>query len=178
MPQKTSEAESKSAEAPMLPKALLCHQTIGRFRVRVPERRKDDAYFAQVKEAIEKFPSVVEVETSPMTGSVLVVHAGDCAELLQRAERAGLFRKTEERRPTSTIAHWLDRLDRFDRDFLFARMEQEPQRAATGLFMLAVLQIVRGSIIPSAPSLLGEAMGLLRKAGADAERTKGRDGDA
>jgi hypothetical protein len=161
----------------MLPKALLCHQTTGRFRVRIPEKRKDDAYFACVKAAIEQLPSVVGVETSAMTGSVLVVHTGDCNELLRQAERAELFRRTEETPQTRTIVHWLDQLDRFDSDFLFARMEQKPQRAATGLFMLAVLQVIRGSIIPSAPSLLGEAMSLLRKARAETERTKDRDGD-
>lgn len=159
----------------MLPKARLCHQTTGRFRVRIPERRKDDTYFAQVKEAFEQLAPVIEVETTPMTGSVLVIHTGDCDELLRQVERAGLFQRTEESRRTATIAHWLDRLDRFDRDFLFARMEQEPQRAATGLFMLSVLQMIRGSIIPSAPSLLGEAMGLLRKARAEAERNEDPD---
>ena len=45
-----------------------------------------------------------------------------------------------------TIVDWLDRLDRFDTEFLFAKMERSPQRAATGLFMLAVLQALEFSI--------------------------------
>lgn len=164
MQKETSEIGAKSAETSMLPKAYLCHRTVDRLRVRIPERRQDEAYLSMVKEALEQHASVIEVQTTPITGSVLVIHSGDWADLLEHAERAGLFQSTQEHRPRPTIAHWLDRLDEFDREFLFARMERHPQRAATGLFMLAVLQGVRGSIIPSAPSLLGEAMRLLRQA--------------
>lgn len=148
----------------MLPKALLCHQMAGRFRVRVPDKRKDEAYFGAVKEALEKHDSVHEVRVTPITASVLVMHSGDCANLLEHAESVGLFQSAKQQHASRTIVDWLDRLDQFDSEFLFARMAQHPQRAATGLFMLAVLQAFRGSVIPSVPSLLGEAMRLLREA--------------
>ncbi|MGD8316693.1 MAG: hypothetical protein PVH21_10770 [Myxococcales bacterium] len=177
MPPKTPPTEAESAEASMLPKALLCHRTVGRFRVRVPEKRKDEAYFSTVKQVLEQHEAVHEVRIAPVTASVLVIHGGQCAQLLDHAENAGLFRSAEERRPSPTVVQWLDRLDRFDSEFLFARMAQHPQRAATGLFMLAVLQVVRGSIIPSAPSLLGEAMRLLREAEREAHRDPSSDDD-
>lgn len=159
----------------MLPKALLCHRTVGRFRVRVPEKRKDEDYFDAVKKALEEHEAVHEVRTTPLTASVLVIHRGECSDLLDHAESAGLFRSAEEPPPSRTIVDWLDRLDRFDSEFLFARMGQEPQRAATGLFMLAVFQVIRGSIIPSAPSLLGEAMRLLREADREGSSAPGGD---
>ena len=173
MPAKTSEAGAKSAEAAMLPKALLCHRTMGRFRVRVPEKRKDEAYLAQVKKTLEQRHDVHEVHTAALTGSVLVIHSGDHDALLAHAEDAGLFQSTKEHRNSPNIVQWLDRLDKFDSEFLFARMEQNPQRAAIGLFMLAIMQVARGSLIPSAPSLLAEAMRLLRDA---ADKSLTREG--
>ena len=173
MPAKTSEAGAKSAEAAVLPKALLCHRTVGRFRIRVPEKRKDEAYLAQVKKTLEQHHDVHEVHTTPLTGSVLVIHSGDHDALLAHAEDAGLFQSIKEHRDSPNIVQWLDRLDKFDSEFLFARMEQNPQRAAIGLFMLAMMQVARGSLVPSAPSLLAEAMRLLRAAGEKRQRKEG-----
>jgi hypothetical protein len=175
MPYKTSETEPEPVDQTEAPQAVLCHRTAGRFRLRVAERRNDEAYLGRVREALEQHASVLEVATTPLTGSVLVLHRGDEADVLASVEASGLFRVTRERDRTLTIVHWLDELDRFDTDFLFARMNEKPQRAAIGLFMLAVLQALRGSFLPSAPSLLGEAMGLLREGRARANRDKRRD---
>ena len=172
MPQQTSETGAKSASEAAQPSATLCHRVPGRFRVRIAECRGDAAYFARVKEALEREASVLEVVTNARTGSVLVLHDGDLTALLERAQGNGLFRVAPAEPRTPTIVDWLDELDRFDTDFLFARMRERPERAATGLFMLAVLQAIRGSILPSAPSLLGEAMGLLREARARGKRSK------
>jgi hypothetical protein len=147
----------------MLATAWLCHQTSGRFRARVPERRGDDAYFARVKETLEQHASTLEVVTNPVTASILVFHRGNSADLLSHAEATGLFRATAEGPTPVNVVRWLDKLDRFDTEFLFARINESPQRAATGLFMLAVFQALRGSVLPSAPTLLGEAMRLLRQ---------------
>jgi hypothetical protein len=143
--------------------------------VRVPARRKDETYFEQAKRALGGHASVRAVETTSMTASILVLHEGDSAEILSDAERAGLFRVESPEHRDPTVVRWLDALDRFDSDFLFARMDQKPQRAATGLFMLAVLQALSGSILPSAPTLLGEAMRLLREARQRSERERRSD---
>ncbi len=147
----------------MLPKAFLCHQVPTRFRVRVPDRRGDDAYFAEVKTGLEQNAAALEVTTNPATGSVLVFHSGDGADLLNHAETTGLFLCTQERPSPTTIVDWLDRLDTFDSEVLWERLDRNPQRAATGFFMLAVLQVLRGSVLPSAGTLLGEAMRILRE---------------
>jgi hypothetical protein len=173
MPHKTSQTETEPVDRAMAPRALLCHRMEGRFRLRIAECRGDAAYFERVQEALGRHASAHEVSINPFTGSVLVLHHGDPAELLDHAEEIGLFRTTTERHETATIVHWLDELDRFDTDFLFARMKERPQRAATGLFMLAVLQALRGSFLPSAPSLLGEAMQLLRDAREKARSERG-----
>ena len=173
MQQKTSETQAESVDRAQAPSAVLCHQTVGRFRVRVASRRKDDSYLRLVRETLERHGSVLEVETMSLTASVRVLHRGDLMEVLSYAENAGLFRVTPKEPRAPTIVHWLDMLDRFDTDVLFPRMEKNPQHAATGLFMLAVLQVLRGSVLPSAPSLLAEAMALLRQAKQRNERDDG-----
>jgi len=170
MQRQMSETEPKPADRDRPPRALLRHRTAGRFRVRIADRRKDEAYLENVREGLSRHPSVVRVETAALTGSVLVSHRGDPDEILDFAKSAGLFTVSPSAGHDPAVIRWLDALDRFDTDFLFPRMNERPQRAATGLFMLAVLQVLRGSVIPSAPSLLGEAMALLRKARAESER--------
>ena len=172
MPQQTSETGAKSANEVPLPSATVCHRVPGRFRVRIAECRGDAAYFERVREALEQESSVLEVATNARTGSVLVLHRGDSAAVFECAQASDLFCARPAAPRTPAIVNWLDDLDRFDTDFLFARMRERPDRAATGLFMLAVLQALRGSILPSAPSLLGEAMSLLREARA---RKEGND---
>ncbi len=169
MQQPMSETEAEQADRGSPPRALLCHCTDGRFRVRIPDRRKDETYLETVREGLGRHPSVISVETAALTGSVLVSHHGDLDEILSFAASAGLFAACPLPDHDPAVVRWLDALDRFDTDFLFPRMNERPHRAATGLFMLAVLQVVRGSIIPSAPSLLAEAMALLRKARAESE---------
>ena len=164
MQHKTSKTGVESVDRTQAPRAALCHETAGRFRLRIAERRKDEAYLREVREGLARHVLVLKVETASLTGSVLVLHRGDRAEILSYAERSGLFRVASRERHAPAIIRWLDALDRFDTDFLFPHMNERPQRAAAGLFMLAVLQVLRGSVLPSAPTLLGEAMRLLREA--------------
>lgn len=175
MQRRTSETEAEPVDPAEPPRALLCHRTDGRFRVRIADHRKDDAYLEKVRERLGRHPSVVGVETAALTGSVLVSHRGDADEILAFAAGSGLFAVSSGMDREPAVVRWLDALDRFDTDFLFPRMNEKPQRAATGLFMLAVLQAVRGSVIPSAPSLLGEAMALLRKARAESAARERND---
>lgn len=174
MPTKTSQAGAASADEVALPLAVLSHRTAGRFRVRVPGKRKDEPYFVRAKRVLEQHDAVDEVHIAPTTGSILVIHGGNHSVLLEHAADAGLFHCVEQHPASGNIVDWLARLDRFDREFLFARMRRQPQRAAIGLFMLAVMQVARGSVIPSAPSLLAEAMRLLREA---SSKSGGEDED-
>ena len=163
MPQETPELEPKPAEPTMVARALLCHQTVGRFRVRVPERRGDEAYFERVRGILGQHASTLEVATNPITGSILVLHRLDSVDLLEYAETEGLFRSTKASPPPHGIPGWFDKLGTFDAEALWARTEKAPERAATGMFMLAAMQALRGSLIPSASTLVLEAIRLLRQ---------------
>lgn len=61
----------------MRPAARIVHRTRGRIRIKVPERRKDLAWFLQLYEHLRHLPGVDEVQADPLTGSALLrVEAG------------------------------------------------------------------------------------------------------
>jgi len=57
---------------PSLPAARISHFTGRRLRIRVPEKRRDTAFFAAVAERLATWESVERVETNPITASVLI----------------------------------------------------------------------------------------------------------
>lgn len=59
-----------------LPKAYISHKSPGRLRIRIPERRRDAAYFAAVRQRLSDWEGVEHVEVNPATAGVLVLHNG------------------------------------------------------------------------------------------------------
>ena len=56
----------------MRPQAQIVHQTRGRLRLRIPEKRKDLPYFVGLYEQLQQTPAVEEITMNPLTGSVLL----------------------------------------------------------------------------------------------------------
>lgn len=56
----------------MPPAAKIVHQTRGRLRLRIAEKRKDLPYFLELYEHLRQTPGVDEVTMNPVTGSVLL----------------------------------------------------------------------------------------------------------
>lgn len=75
----------------MAPVARMAHALPGRKRLKIEEKRGDEAYFTTVKKALGDSPGVVAVETNCRTGSVVVYHRPDEPSALQQAEEQGLF---------------------------------------------------------------------------------------
>jgi Heavy metal associated domain 2 len=61
----------------MAPLARVAHALPGRKRLKIEERRGDEAYFNTVEKALSESPGVVAVETNFRTGSVIVHHRPD-----------------------------------------------------------------------------------------------------
>src|SRR5208283_2297295 len=76
----------------MIPEAIFCHATPGRFRVKVPSRKGNAAYFSNLKDHFAILEGVREVEASAVTGSVVFVHAIDLNVISVFAEEHSLFR--------------------------------------------------------------------------------------
>ena len=55
-----------------LPRAHVSHVATGRLRVKISEKRHDEAFFAGVAERLLQWDSVERVEVNPLTASVLV----------------------------------------------------------------------------------------------------------
>lgn len=89
----------------MAPLARLVHTLPGRKRIRILEKRGDEAYFARLKKSLADCPGVVEVEINPATASVLVHHAANVTHFLHSAVKQELFRLTRDNWPVRTGAN-------------------------------------------------------------------------
>jgi hypothetical protein len=157
----------------MLPAATIVHDIPGRLRVRVEERRRDDAYFAHAAEQLRQCPGVVEVTVTPMTASVLVLHDGagrdvvaDYArafELFDVAAQAALA-PDADLLPGQIVRERLRDADRWVRRHSDDRTDLR-SLALVGLLAGAAWQIVRGHVLPAGATLLWYALALTRERG-------------
>lgn len=69
----------------------MSHAITGRMRVKIPSKRMDSSYFASLKDQLTKKEEIIQVETNPMTGSLLIHHRLDSQTISDYAESAGLF---------------------------------------------------------------------------------------
>ena len=73
--------------------AFVVHELFGRLRLRIPEKRKDGAYFAELAERLSECPGVTRVESNALTGSVLLLHTEEttATDVARYAEQTALF---------------------------------------------------------------------------------------
>jgi hypothetical protein len=95
---------------PRAPIARVVHRSAERWRLRIPERKRDLDYFIRLYEALRVQPEIREVTVNPITGSLLVWPASpDPTPLRAALTRSGLFQLVDTeadgaavRRTTST----------------------------------------------------------------------------
>src|ERR1051326_4256278 len=97
---------------PDLPEGRVCHLTNGRVRVKIPEKRRDEAFFNAVRERLGSWSSIEAVEVNPLTASVLV-HFRDLGALFaENAMKNELFTidfealKAEREGPRRSLTAW------------------------------------------------------------------------
>jgi len=83
--------------AAQLPQARVCHLAHGRLRLKIPEKRRDEAFFEAVRQQLSR-DGIKRVEVNPLTASVLVQFSGSGSAIRregaeQRSVR-GRFRRT------------------------------------------------------------------------------------
>src|SRR5260370_3082808 len=81
---------------PSLPAARISHFTPRRLRIKVPEKRRDTAFFDTVAEPLATWDSVESVETNPATSRVLGLFSDPPRPFLQAAAKNDLFDLTSE----------------------------------------------------------------------------------
>jgi hypothetical protein len=67
------------------PDAYISHATSGRFRIKVPSKKGDAAFFQSLKELGGNFPNIHEVSVNPLSGSILIKHSLDPAIMQELA---------------------------------------------------------------------------------------------
>lgn len=142
----------------------------GRVRLRIPEKRDDAAYFAELEAALRGLDGVDNVVVNPTTSSVLLhldaARLGAQAEPVLRAgEALGLFEIAEEPPRGTPIAHLYERLLEADRR-LAERTEGRWDLATLGFYALlggSAVQLVRGRFMPAGATLAIQALGLVLK---------------
>jgi hypothetical protein len=74
-----------------LPEARVSHFATGRLRVKIPGKRHDEEFFAEVAERLSDWDSVNEVKVNPLTASVLVFFEDAAALFAENALKNDLF---------------------------------------------------------------------------------------
>lgn len=121
-----------------LPFAATVHAIPGRTRLRIEARRGDDFFFASIATGLSSIAGVDHVEVRPLTGSVLIRHSAPLARIAEAAAQARMFTMIE-----------VEPLSRQDR----AAPLDAKAITAIGLGFFALLQLMRGRILPPAVTL-------------------------
>jgi hypothetical protein len=154
----------------MTPGGVLVHHLAGRTRFRVPKKRGDAGYFANVTEQLGQCPGVTSVTGSEVTGSVLVLHDAPEPDVLVAYARtfelfdvdAAVPAVDAVRSPAELITHSLGQLDRWIRAET-GRGTDLRSLMLTGLVGAAVWQALRGSVLPAAGTLIWYALTVATK---------------
>ena len=161
---------------PDLPEAHVCHFTSSRVRLRIPERRRDHAFFESVKRQLSQWQGVERVEVNPATASVLVHYSDGPAFLAEHYAKNNLFalgdipseQPTPERLPVISIAQRTrGGVEAFDKAVQRLSGGQADLRSLVllGLLGTGVVQLLRGNVAVSAITLFwyaGDALRLWR----------------
>lgn len=74
-----------------LPEARVGHFSAGRLRVRIPDKRRDAAFFRAAADKLSAWDSVERVEVNPLTASVLLHFSDPRALFFENAAKNDLF---------------------------------------------------------------------------------------
>lgn len=154
-----------------LPEARVVHLSRGRLRVKVPEKRRDEAFFKTVEEHLRSWQSIERVEVNPLTASLLV-HFADLGGLFaENAMRNDLFAidfdelRAEHEGARPSVMVWA-RQRWADADKLLRRWTDGNADLRSTAFLVAVVgaivQAYRGQIAPPAATLLWDAGEMLQ----------------
>lgn len=146
--------------------AFVIHELPGRLRLRIPERRGDAVFFAELAERLTECPGVTSVESNLLTGSLLLFHALETGmlEIARYSEQSALFRIEPS---SATAAGTLSQravkgFDGLDRSLAAASGGLVDLQSGFLLLLLglALYQLRQGRILAPAISLFWEAIKL------------------
>jgi hypothetical protein len=146
----------------MRPAARIVHRTRGRIRLKVPERRRDLAWFLELYDHLRRLPGVEEVQADPVTGSALLrVEAGREDQVVHAIGYSTLIDLQDEEPPAASpvlaaaavALHGARSLDRHIRELSAGTLDLR----SVALLMATALMLRRpimGAVLAGALSLL------------------------
>jgi hypothetical protein len=152
--------------------AHLVHRAQGRVRLRIPERRHDASWLADLEDRLRDLPGITEVSANPRTAGVLVLFdPAAVPDPIPRIEATGLLQVVAPPPLSPTLAGLRRVAARLD-DSLGERSGGSVDLrtlSVISLLVLALYQAMRGRLLAPAVSLLWYAFELLRFMPPDAD---------
>ena len=134
----------------MLPVAKISHQTSERLRLRIPSRKGDSEYFDLLQNKLANISGVETLKINPSTSSVLIVHKGNGADLIEFGKQNNLFALEEDKSPsyhnalTKGVVGGFNFLNNIIKK-IFKHELDVPAIAFIALISVAIYQIARGN---------------------------------
>lgn len=147
----------------MTPSAHIVHRLPERLRIRIPEKRHDDGYFASLADTFSTLPGIKGVQANALTASLLLHHHAISPErLTEFAERRALFRvvapRSDARHLSARLSAGLQELD--DRIRVYSDGWVDFWGAVFLLLAgVSVIQLAKGNVLAPASTLLWYALG-------------------
>ena len=153
-----------------LPEARLCHYASGRLRVKIPEKRRDDAFFEAVRKRLSGWDSIDRVEVNPLTASVLVEFASLLDLFAENAIKNDLFEIDLDalsglgEDPKALTEHAAEAFGKADESIRRWTGGAADLRSAVLVFLVGagLMQAFRGNIAAPAATLFWYAGDMLR----------------
>lgn len=133
----------------MLPRASISHRTSARARIRIPDRRRDAAFFDRLQAQFAKWREWDRLDVNPLTGTVLLAApALDVPAVARFAGEARLFDLPEESRAPAPMARQVaapvERLSADVRRFTGGDLDL-PGALFVALCGYGIVQLLRGN---------------------------------
>lgn len=148
----------------MLPQAYVVHRTRERCRLRIRDKRNDQAYFEELRGRIAESVDGADVRVNPITGSVLVSHGNmSVSELEGRLTETSMFELLDGPQPEApALEHLFSGISRIDQAITESSGGGADLRTFMfiGIMAMAMQQMLRGNVMVPAMALLWNAMDL------------------
>jgi hypothetical protein len=140
------------------PRAVLVRSSAGRARVHIDERRGDDGFFERAAAVIAEHPGIREVRASSRAGSLLILHTGELAPILEHAQGRELFEVDAS--PHTPMRRVRDSIDLLDETI--AKSTDDSLNLGKVLFVALVAgglwQVKRGLVFPASLTVFNYAL--------------------
>lgn len=148
----------------MMPQAHIIHQTRNRVRLRIREKRQDPEYFEAVRARLASVQGIDKVRVNSATGSIVLLHPDTTFdEIASGLWQPDLFEfAAGPERATSALAQLQGGITKINQAInqSTAGVADLKTVAVIALVLLAIRQIMRGSLFGPALPLLWSALDL------------------